>query len=102
MPRTMQQSIVKNSAMNLEPFAIVMIAVMSCEARPVIAMLPAITPAIAQAIATEIELLPPPARASKNIFGVIRESLLKRLTMIAAMIAIAAENAIVLRPLETI
>ena len=49
-----------------------------------------------------MELFPPPARASKNIFGVIRESLLKRLTMIDAMIATAAENAIVFRPLETI
>ena len=97
----MQQSIVKNRAMNLEPFAIVMIAVMSWEARPVMAMLPAMTPAIAQATATEMELLPPPARASKNIFGVIRESLLKRLTTMEAMIATAAENAIVLRPLET-
>ena len=69
MPSTMQQSIVKNSAMNTEPRESVTIAVMICEARPVIVMQPPIMPATPQAAATVIELFAPLASASKNTAG---------------------------------
>ena len=101
MPRMMQQIMVSSMAINLEPPERATTAPMIWEARPLMAMQPAIMPAIAQAAATEMQLLAPFARASKSTAGVMRQSLLKRLTTIAARMEIAAAKAMVLLPLET-
>ncbi len=76
MPSTMQQSIVKNSAISTEPWERVMMAVMIWEARPVTVMQPPMMPATPQAAATEMELLAPFASASKNTPGVMTASFL--------------------------
>ena len=87
--------------MKVELPEILMIAAMMVEARPVMVMQPAMQPAIAQAAATEMQLLPPAASASKNLPIVMRQSLLKMLTTMEATMAIAAEKAIVLELVET-
>ena len=78
MPSTMQQSIVKNSAMNTLPCESVMIAVMICEASPVIVMQPPMMPATPQAAATVTELFAPLASASKSTAGPMTASFLNR------------------------
>ena len=82
----MQQSIVRSRAMMRWVPATLMMPLMSSLARPVIVMDPEMMPATPQAAATVMVPLPPASSASKNFFGVIRFSLLKRLTRIASRI----------------
>ena len=74
MPSTMQQSIVKNSAISTEPWDRVMMAVMIWDASPVIVMQPPMMPATPQAAPTEMALFAPLASASKNTAGVMTAS----------------------------
>ena len=97
----MQQSIVRKSARS---FALPLTPMMACRiwlARPVIVRQPATMPATQQATPTEMHPCVPPAKASKNFFGVMRVSLENMLTTIAATVATAAANAIVRLPDET-
>ena len=64
--------------------------------RPVTLMQPEMMPATAQATATVMEPRAPAARASMNLRGVMRVSLLKRLATMATTMLIAAENWMVL------
>ena len=113
MPRTMQQSMVRNSATNLTLPASPVTAPMSWLPRPVMVMEPATQPAIAQAAIMEMQLLPPLARelnimkpvsltmtpplepsAGAGAFIVVRQ-ISNSPTNIARTIATDAENAMV-------
>ena len=95
MPSTMQQSMVSTRAMIMWPPERLTMVLSSLEARPVTVMQPEMMPATPQATATVMEPLMPPSRASRNLVGVIRFSLLMRPTTMATAMAMEALKAMV-------
>ena len=106
MPRMMQHIMVKNSATMVGSITVTLLltdttAEMSLDARPVVVMQPAITPAIAQATATVMVPLPPASSASIILPKVRRFSLFRKPTIMATNIAMVAEVCMVRTLVET-
>ena len=106
MPRTMQQIIVRNSAMTVGStkemeLEMETTAVISLEARPVAVMQPAMMPAMEHATATVMVPLPPASSASNIFLNEMRSSPLRSPTTTQAIMETDAANCIVRAPLTT-